>query len=167
MSLTYISPDVTTGSDAGYDEPNNITDSIRKTVSDSGTSMSDESTQTVGSSVTSSSADEKDGYVRGEDSISQYMNEADTTGTASTSTPASTKLSRRPSGSQSPVSSVGDECTNEHVNHTNIDMALEQRNGTDNQHSLETIRIDQIDSVFARELPSLSSTVSSPRYLSI
>ena len=168
MSLAYIPPYVTAGSVAGYDEPNDITDSIDKTVSDSGSSnMSDESTQTVGSSVTSVGVFEKDGYVRGEDSISQYMNEANTTGTSSTSSPASTRMSRRASGSQSPVSSVGDDCANEHVNHTKKDMALEQPNGTDSQHSPETIQIDPIDYVFARDLPALPSTVSFPRYQSI
>jgi len=123
--------------------------------------MSEESTPIVDNSERSGSADEKDGYVHGEDNISQYMNEAKTTGTASTSSPAITTMSLSPSGSQTPASSAGDECANENESHPIEDKALEQRNGTNSQHSVETIRVDQIDSVYARNLPTLSSTVSS------
>lgn len=124
--------------------------------------MSDESMQTVDSSVTSGSiADEKDGYVRREDSISQYVHEANTTDTPSTSSPPSTRMSRRESGSQSPISSVGEDATNEHVKPINEAMALEQQpSGADRQNSPEPIQIDKVDSVFARDLPALSSTVS-------
>lgn len=150
MSLSCVPPYVATGSDAGFYEPNNIPDSIPNTVSDSETSKSDESTQTVSSSVTRGSADEKDGYEANTDS---------------TSSSASTRMSRRPSRSQSPLSSVGDECSSEDVKRTNQDVGLEQPNGTNIRHSPKTNQVDQVGSVFPRDLPVLSRTVSAPRYL--
>ncbi|KAK7756059.1 hypothetical protein SLS62_002002 [Diatrype stigma] len=163
MSLTCVSPCVTTGMNAGYYEQNDITDtdSIHKTASDSGASMSDESTQTVDSSVTSGSiADEKDDYVRGDENASQYTHEANTTDTPSTSSPRSTRMSRRESGSQSPISSIGDDATDEHLKPINKAMGPEQQpNGAERQHLPEPIPSDRIDSVFARDLPALSSTV--------
>lgn len=160
MSLTHTSPYVTTGKIAQDDEPNNITDSIRTTVSDSETNTSDDSAQTVGSSLTSVSLEENDRYVREEDCISHYMNEAETTGTASPSSPTSMTISRRASGSQSAVSSIGDDCINEHVSHPDKDLTLEQRTGTEGKQLPGTIRVDPIESVFTQDLPVLSTTVS-------
>ncbi|KAL7940471.1 isoprenoid synthase domain-containing protein [Trichoderma barbatum] len=78
MTFAYSSAYITTRSEAGYYQPSEILDSNHKAESDSGTSMSDETLQTVDSSVTSNSAAKMDVRNNGEDHIAQYMNESNT-----------------------------------------------------------------------------------------
>lgn len=76
MTLAYESTYMTTRSEAGYYQPGELVDSNHKTASDSGTSMSDETLQTIDSSVTSNSAEKMEVHNRGEDNITQYMDES-------------------------------------------------------------------------------------------
>lgn len=78
MTLAYGSTYITTRSEAGYYPPSEIADSNHKTASDSGTSMSDETLQTIDSSVTSNSAEKMDVHNHEEDNITQYLDESNT-----------------------------------------------------------------------------------------
>lgn len=167
MSLTYVAPYVARDSDAGYDESNIITDSISRDASttdasDSGTSMSDESTQTVDSSVTSTSSNEKDGDVKTEDNASQCVKEANSTDPSSTARTFSTSTRFVISDLPSPIIHAGDESHDEHTNHSAKAVGPDSTSAMGNQHLPDTIRVDQVDSVFARDLPVLSTKVGSP-----
>ncbi|KAL6826308.1 isoprenoid synthase domain-containing protein [Trichoderma camerunense] len=78
MTLAYSPTYMTTRSEAGYYQPGELVDSNHKTASDSGTSLSDETVQTIDSSVTSNSAEKMEVHNHEEDNMTQYMNESST-----------------------------------------------------------------------------------------
>lgn len=155
MSLTYVSPYVETSRTAQNNGSINVTHNAQKTPDDLHTNVKAVYTQ-VTDCVTNENADERNLDVEVDGGVLHDLNEPNTIGPASTSSEASTTISR----SQSPISSVEDDCANENVNQSEKDITREQCIGRESYPSPKMVSVTQIDSVFARDLPGLSSTVS-------
>lgn len=167
MDSIYISPYITAYSEAGDDKPNDVTeaDSVRSALYSLDEGVHTTPTQSTGTYVLSSRQCDGSGYVTDTDKMLQDMIEADTTGTASTSSPGSTIPSHRLSGSHSSISSIEDTFAGEQPSCGNEqDSSLKQHNEQLQEEKWTKpggIPAKQIDSVFARDSAGLTSTVSS------